>query len=252
MVGIGFPAPVRGRCREVAETLLAFGKLLLGPVLFGDVPVHGHPAAAGQRRRREGDGSAARQIPGTAYRVIEPRDAVHHFRGRVDLAVRHDACAPQVGKQFVNMAARHGKLRRKAIQLGIEIIADDQPPVRVEHGEAVCHVLDGALEQYVLGAKQLLALALLRDIAVDTQKPRRAFRVAGAGKGGSDMPDRAVGRDDPERGVEPRFGGDGLARPGDGGGGIVWMQGVFPGLEWRNCRRRCPEIHRCRQAPGRR
>ena len=104
--------------------------------------------------------AAVRQLLGSAEQLPQPADpAVDEvFRPYVE------AVGEAVFEDLPHGRAGLHLLRRQPVHLGVALVADDQPLLAVEHGEALRHVVQGGVELLVLVLQLLLQSLLLGNI----------------------------------------------------------------------------------------
>ena len=129
------------------------------------------PAAVGHRLQRHHDGAAVRQLEDGLGRRLRHAHlgAILHVADRIGLG--DDAAADPVLEDPLVRHAGPDQLGRQPVELGVFLIAHDQPAVAIEHHEALRHVLQRRVELEVLQSELLLALLLLGHVDAQADVP---------------------------------------------------------------------------------
>ena len=125
------------------------GDLGFGPLLRGDVEMHGDPSAIGHRpvidRERAAVGHRDLGIVWLAAANVDQASP------DVGVAVRRTDTA---GNASFQDRAQHGAWRRlferEPVHLGVALVADDQTLVTIVHAQSVRHVLERGVEAHIL------------------------------------------------------------------------------------------------------
>ena len=139
------------------------GDALLDAAALGDVLMGGEPAAIGERLVHDLHGTAVGRVDDD---LTAPRDVAQR---RLDVIVDvagEGAGVPAMRDDLTEARARPDDGFRKAVHLDVSMVADDQPPRRVEQQKALRHVVDGLVETLLLQGQ-----ASLRGRVIPRQPP---------------------------------------------------------------------------------
>ena len=226
----------RGAVWQLRERIVT-GHVLdlgLGQRPLGDVLMGGDPPASVHRLVDDGDRPAVRRVDDLLGRR-SLRDAQHHRLAiLVDVGGEIAGLLP-VDQQIAQRASGPHDLRGEPIHLDVAAVADDQAAARIEHAEALRHVVEGGVEPLVLQPLLLLLLFQAQVLPLELRRhdPARSMRMLQLAPRVGKLASRPValrqrGRQLPaRRGLEARqpeepFGGAAACRSGqdDGDQGI--------------------------------
>ena len=138
------------------ELLVLLLELSLQLFALGDVLMRRDPAAPAHRRARDANGAPVAQVVNRRRCLVERRKAL------VDIGVRIGAGIEAVGNAVLDdLAQRRAGLDlrgREPVDLAVAVVGDYYALVRIEHAQAVRHVLQGRVETLVLRFQLLFAL----------------------------------------------------------------------------------------------
>jgi hypothetical protein len=117
-------------------------------LLVGDVVMGRNPAAVLQRLAGDAHQPAiAVLVDAARFLGIEHRRQRH----ALVLGIAFDELALEAMRDDVAVErAGPGQVGRQIVHLGIDVVADDEPAVLVEHAQALRHVLDGGVQAHAL------------------------------------------------------------------------------------------------------
>ena len=139
--------------------------LLLGAAVLGDVLVRHHPAVAVRRRLADHRDDP---LVGQFHLRVSGLAFLHRTHQFGDVSLRIDRKERALGHartdQVLHGGARLHVVRRQAVDLHVALVADHQAARRVEHVEALRHVVEGRVELDFLLVELLLGAPLLGDV----------------------------------------------------------------------------------------
>jgi hypothetical protein len=141
------------------------GALGLDPAPLGDVLVGADPAAVGHRADRHFDGAPVGQrllVNDRPPLCQQRKPARHQLVHRLGV----DTAPHAVGENLPQGHARPDQVAVGVENLDVLLVADDQALVRVEHAQALRHVVEGGVEQQVLLAQRVLVAQAHGDVLV--------------------------------------------------------------------------------------
>ena len=125
-----------------------------GPPLLGDVLMGRDPAAVGQRVVDHRDHPPVLKFD-RVDRVLPPGGQLEPPPDiRLAASLRRETMGEAIAQDVHQRRAGNHHLGRQAVEIGEALVADDQLLLRIEHAEALRHVVDRRLEAHVL-ARQL-------------------------------------------------------------------------------------------------
>ena len=167
------PVVEQGAVGQIGQCVVMrqMGDARLGAPSLGDVLVGRHPSAIGQRLVGDLDRAPVGRFDD--HRIPD-RDVAQDDGGvLIDIPDERSGVLA-MGDHLAEAAARFHHLPRQAVHVDIALVADHEPPRRIEQQQALRHVVDGRVEPLLFQHQPLLCQAmLLRQLADDEKQHGR-------------------------------------------------------------------------------
>ena len=131
---------------------------------LGDVLVRDHMAAVRRLAAPHIDDASVSKLVDARGCLVEFLDQFvdeMFGAGRIVAAARH-----AIFEHLAERGSRFHLLAGEAVHLGVELVADHQPLLAIEHGQTLRHVVQGGVELLVLLLESLLEPLALGDVLV--------------------------------------------------------------------------------------